>query len=274
MTHAGAQPLGPGIDRARYHRCPRWDPGGLRGGRCDDAGLLGGPQQLGHRQRAEDLADPVFGPFTALKVVERIALAGRMMVEHVGTGQPRGDERAGHVPAGRALPQLGLVAPQPQQLRSERLGREVRAAAGQDLAGAEQLLELVDLPGRTRVHAVEDRWAQRVQVRIAGHDTGPDTADADRPETPLRTRRKLLADADELLPPDGLGVVLDPAGRRQVEPVLTPCARQHATVEVHQHRLGGRCPDVHPQYGLRRHSSPKASNSTSSCRQTSRSAAT
>ena len=49
-------------------------------------------------------------------VVERIALAGRVVVQHVLAGQPRDQERAGHVEPRVRAQSLGLVAPEPEQL--------------------------------------------------------------------------------------------------------------------------------------------------------------
>src|SRR4051812_237014 len=63
----------------------------------------------------------------------------RLVVDDVFPGQPCDHEAVRGVPAPHALPQVWLVASQPEELRPDRLGRERLATTLDDALGPEAL---------------------------------------------------------------------------------------------------------------------------------------
>jgi len=102
------------------------------------------------------------------------------MVQDVLAGEPPRDERVRHEELSVLLPDVGLVAPQPEQLRADGLGREHGPATRKQDVLSVALVEFLYLPGRSRVYAVEDSGSQRPASLVRREEAGPDTARADR----------------------------------------------------------------------------------------------
>ena len=158
------------------------------GGLGDRADHLVRPDQPGHLHVADDLGHPLVDPVERAHVVERVALAGRVVIEDVLPGQLGRDVGIGAVPTVSAGPGVRLVAPEPQDLGPDRLRAEGLAAALQDGLGAEPVGQLVDLRRRPAVDAVEDGRPDRFEVLVAHQQAGPDPAHA-HPGDPAARRR-------------------------------------------------------------------------------------
>ena len=138
-----------------------------------------------------------------------------MMVEDVLAGQPLDHEGVGHVEAAYPGPHVGLVTADPRELGPRGLRREGGPAASQDGLGAEALRQLVDLPGRPGVDAIQDRRAERPTGRVHREDRRPDPADGDGPDPATLEGRQLARDRHEVGPPDRLAVVFHPTRARE-----------------------------------------------------------
>ncbi len=148
--------------------------GGVGGDGADD---LGRPGQLGQRQPGRHGGGPVAGPVQRVLVVHGVALARRVVVEHVAAGEPVDQVRARHQQHLGALVHLRLVPGEPADLGPDRLGGQRGAAAAQDLRGAQLCGQLGDLGARPGVDAVEDARAQRAARAVGGQQARPDPAD-------------------------------------------------------------------------------------------------
>jgi len=100
---------------------------------------------------------PLLIPAEVAGGVQRIALAGRVVIHHVLTGEFRRDIGVRPVPAGRALEHLGLVSAHPFQVRANGLTGQQRACPLQDVLLPELLGERFDLGGGTGIDAVQNR---------------------------------------------------------------------------------------------------------------------
>ena len=222
---------------------------GRRGAdRPDGLPRPGEPRQLESRR---DLLRPVGRPAPRVQVVERVALARRVVVEHVLARQPRHHERVRAVPAAGALPDLGLVAPDPRELRADRLRGELLAAALEDRVRAEAPGQLLDLRRGAHVDPVEDRGAQRPDVLVAHQQARPEAGHADaRDPRVARLRDQLLQDGDDVAPPVRLGVHLGPARPRQRHRVRARRGRHDRAVGGGEHALRAARPHVDPRQQL------------------------
>jgi hypothetical protein len=99
----------------------------------------------------------------------------------------------------------------PGQLRAGRLRRQRGAASVEDgLGAAELLLDHRRERHSPRVHAVEDRGAQRATGSVGRQHARADPADAERAD-PFRPVGEELADqVAHVVPPHRVGVVLGP----------------------------------------------------------------
>jgi len=208
---------------------------------------LGGPEEAGQGQSGRQLFGPVPDPTELLHVVEGVALAGRVVVEDVLSREPPRDKRVRHKELARLLPDLGLVAPQPQELRSHGLGRAHRAAASEQGLAAVEVVELPDLLLGPRVDTVQDRRPQGLPGLVSRQQAGPDAARADRRHAFVGPVEQLPADGDEVVPPHSLRVVLGPAWPGKGELVLPLGGRDDLAVGSGQNTLGARGPDVHAE---------------------------
>src|SRR5215208_6299141 len=153
-----------------------------------------------------------------------------MVVQYVLPGEPVRDERARHEELPRLLPDLGLVVPEPEELRPNSLGRENGAALFQQRLATVAVVELFDLALRTRVYPVEDSQSQRFAPLVSRQKTSPDTTRAHGRDTVVGLLQELPADGDEVFPPHLLGVVLGPARAGQRELVRPLCGRDDLTL--------------------------------------------
>src|SRR5215217_102584 len=133
-----------------------------------------------------------------------------MEVEGVLPCEPVRDERASHEELPRLLPDLGLVVPEPEELRPNSLGRQDGAALFEQRFTAVAVVEHFDLALRPCVYSVEDGRPQRFAALVGGQDTSPDAARADGGDDVVGLLQELPADGDKVLPPHLLGVVLGP----------------------------------------------------------------
>ncbi|MCO5546658.1 hypothetical protein L7F22_000092 [Adiantum nelumboides] len=246
---AGAGGLGPGVDGAGGDRQPLRQPG--RGGRrrAHPPGDLGRPQQPGQRDARGGALGPVGRPVRGGQVVHRVALAGRVVVEHVLAGEPVhqvGRAHQEHLGAGE---HLRLVPGEPPPLRPHRLRGQRCPGPGQDRVLAQLRVQLVDLGAGAGVDAVEDRRAQRAAVAVGGEQGRPDPRHPQPGElgAVVEGGQQLPHDRDEVAPPDGLGVVLHVAGQRLCGLVRPVGPGQHPAAGVDEDALRTRRTDVDAQ---------------------------
>ncbi len=145
------------IDRARHHRRALRNAGRGRRFGMNHADDVAWPDQPRQRQVPADPLRPFVVPVELARHVQRIALTGGVVIEHVLAGQLGGDVRVRPVPAGRPLEHPGFVAPHPFQLRPDGLARQQRTCPLQNRVGAEFSSQRVDLGARAGVDAVQDR---------------------------------------------------------------------------------------------------------------------
>jgi hypothetical protein len=123
----------------------------------------------------------------------------------------------------------------------------------EDGFGPELALEQGDLLLGAGVDAVEDALAQRPVVRVERQQTRPDGADGHARDVGARVGRAVQqrpADRHQVVPPHPVGVVLGPAGTRQLEAVLDRVLAQHRPVGAHQHALRRVGPDIDAEQEL------------------------
>src|ERR1039458_3309516 len=160
-----------------------------------------------------------------------------MVVEHVLAGKALYSERAGHHEAPGASPDLRLVAAQPEQLRSQRLGGEGGTTAGKDGFGAITLGEFVCLGSSSGVDAVKDGRAQRFPLGPNRQEARPYSTDTQT----LDRGQLLLGEAWwqglHIAPPARLGIVLDPPRLGQGDPVGPFQRSEDCAVSPGQHGL-------------------------------------
>ena len=165
------------------------------------------------------------------------------------------------VPAGEAMNQVGRAADdaarpradvrlmplKPAHLGADRLGGQRIAGALEHPVGAEEGVELRDLPARPCVDAVEDRRPQRPAVVVDGKHAGSDAGRPDRSD-----RRGIdpgvfdqaTTEEAESVPPIGFGVVLGEPRPRHAHLVLALGGGGDAPGLVEKHALGGEAADV------------------------------
>ena len=183
-TAPGADRLGPGVDRAGDHRDADGEAG--RGGRVVGhvAGDVVAPQR-GRAARGRPAMSVHHGSYQVPcdGVVERDGLAGRMVVEHVGAGQPADQIGARHVQPPGASRCAGLVLGHPGDLRADRLTGQRRAASVDDgIAAHRRHLIRLDLgrrPGCRRRRGSPDAPARRARPSRTVHGPMPLTPTRD-----------------------------------------------------------------------------------------------
>ena len=151
--------------------------------------ISAGHARRGAGQVPGDLLIPGAEPRSRVNVVERVALARGVVVKDVLAGELPHDVGVRVEPARGARPGVGLVAPRPQQLGADRLGRQGGPAAGDDRFLAVAVGELVDLGGRPHVDAVEDRRPDGLVAGVAQDQAGADARDADAGDPASRPAR-------------------------------------------------------------------------------------
>src|SRR3954453_22145563 len=103
-----------------------------------------------------DTLRPFVIPVELTSCVQRITLAGGVMVHHVLARQLRGNVGIRPVPTGGPLEQLRLVPAYPFQLRADGLARQQCASPLEDVLLAEFSCERRDFVDSSGVDTVED----------------------------------------------------------------------------------------------------------------------
>ena len=132
--------------------------------------------------------------------IERITLAGGVVVEDVLSGELGNNEGVASVPSASCPPYLWFVLPYPLDLGPERLAGEVLPRVGQDRLRTIAAAEQVDLRGRSGIDAIKDGRPEGFKICVAEHKTWTHTADADRDDRPRAGAGQDLADGLGRLP--------------------------------------------------------------------------
>ncbi len=244
--HADADGLRPGVDRAGDDRGAPRDAGAGLGLGGDGAHGVGRPDQFGPGEARRDLLAALADPGAGRQVVERCALARRVVVEDVPAGEAVHEVRTRHVPAVGGRVRRRLVAAEPGQLGPDGLAGQGCAAAADDVLGAVAFVLLGDLGDGARVDAVQDGRADRRAPVVGRQQTRADAADADRGERLPRgpPGQQLLRQRAEFAPPHPFRVVLEPVGEGRGRRVLAPRLGDERAVGADQNALGGGRADV------------------------------
>ena len=123
------------------------------GGGGDVARDFARPEQAGQLVGRADIAQ-IKAPVLGRDVIQRSKSGGGVVVDHGLPGQPIGQVGGGGHHFGRFRPEVGVVAPQPQNLWPHRLRSQRIAAAGKDGVGANRGIQQRDFGLRPRVDAV------------------------------------------------------------------------------------------------------------------------
>src|SRR5690625_4960976 len=201
-------------------------------------------------------------PRTGLGVVHRIALTGRMMVQHVLARKLEYEPRSRHKHVLSLGPHVGFLLLNPPQLRSDRLRRQHRARAVEDLGPTEFGVQFANLLSAAGINTVQNRRTQGHSRSISEQYARPHPTHAHRAENTASLQgflgclalEQLFSDLDEFAPPD-VAVHLDVPRHRAVGGVLPRRRTQNVPTLVREYALGTRCTNVHPEKDLRRHGS-------------------
>src|SRR5699024_7223656 len=148
-------------------------------------------------------------PRTGLGVVHRIALTGRMMVQPVLARKLEYEPRSRHKHVLILGPHVGFLLLNPPQLRSDRLRRQHRAGAVEDLGPTEFGVQFANLLSSAGIYTVQKRPAQGPSPSISEHHATPHPTHAPRAENTASPHgflgclalEQLFSDLEEVGPP-------------------------------------------------------------------------
>ena len=248
LDYAHADGLGRGVAAAGYDRRPGREARFTRGVPGDEA------RELGYRAAFGELVRPaeeralglVYAAVGAVKGPE-----GRLreeLVYDVIARQLRGDIRGAGQELRGAGVHLGLAVLNPEYLRRDVVGAYRAAEAFHDALLAVALREPGHLIAAARVYAVEYRLPERAAVFVHREAVAAEDARAHAGYVPVRypvPGYERAGDGAEIMPPDGLGVVLEEARRGVLHRVRRGLHGCDIEALVHQDALCLEAPDVY-----------------------------
>ena len=171
------------------------------------------------------------------------------MVHHPLAGQPVGQPGGGGADPRRPRPQIGALAPQPEDLWPHRLRGQRIAAAAQDHVSPHLRVQQLDLLLRAGIHAVKHAVHQGLMVRIHRQHAGADGAGGDARDSGGvdALRQQGTGHGDEITPPVAHGIMFGPAGARHRHLVLVARLGQNAARRVGDDALGLKGADIDAQ---------------------------
>jgi hypothetical protein len=240
---------GSGVDRAEGDRRANREAGFGAGGGVDSAGDLGGIAEAGQAVEPDHVPGVAGIPFERVDVEQRREVGRGVAVDHVLAGEPVDDVVAGGVDHRRPGEDVGLVVAQPANLGTDGLGVEGHPAEGEDRLFPDLGVELRDFGGGAGIDPVEHAGAEGATSGVEREHAWPDSADGHRadigPGVPAAGEG--AGDGHELAPPEGVGIVLGPAGAGKAGVVLDHVAGEHGAIGRAEHAFRARRSDIDAQ---------------------------